>query len=195
MNTKSFIERLKNDRRSVVKDFFNIIETCSLENYVDILKASYTVYESGIAFQPVIQPYKNWEYHKLCENIAHIVFKYLNLDLGIESFDTFHDTLCKLFIDMSDCRYTYGNAQKFVNMLFKYLACFRDVKYYENKFENCHIPLDSHILKTLSKDGIDICKNRSWIKLDRSTYLEIVKSYRNKLNITNGLEYDFNVWN
>ena len=194
MNTKPFIEKLKGDRRNNVKDFFNIIETCEIKNYSDILKAAYVVYESGIAFQPGVQPYKNWKYDKLCEDISNYIYEYfISKDID---FDCFHNCLCKKFISLSGNKYNYGNAQKFINMLFKYLACFKDVEEYEDKFENCHIPLDSHILKVLStKDGIDICKNKSWVKLNESDYLEIVAEYRKTLKIKNGLEYDFDFWN
>jgi hypothetical protein len=41
---------------------------------------------------------------------------------------------------------TFGKAQKIVNMTFKYMYCFDNADQYANKFEPCHIPLDSYIL-------------------------------------------------
>ena len=60
-------------------------------------------------------------------------------------FNVFHDDLCTTF--QSDCKtkgyiHTYGNAQKMINVLFKYLSCFEDAAKYKDWFKYCHMTLD-----------------------------------------------------
>ena len=60
-------------------------------------------------------------------------------------FDAFHNNLCTIFL--LDCKtngyiHTYGNAQKMINVLFKYLSCFEDAAKYKDWFKYCHMALD-----------------------------------------------------
>ncbi len=81
---------------------------------------------------------------------------------GSSDFDTWHKETCELFLNgengvlgligllkeakRDESQATFGKAQKIVNMTFKYLYCFDDAETYINKFEPCHMPLDSYIL-------------------------------------------------
>ena len=60
-------------------------------------------------------------------------------------FNDFHNELCTIFL--SDCKtngyiHTYGNAQKMINIMFKYLSCFEDAAKYKDWFKYCHLTLD-----------------------------------------------------
>ena len=61
-------------------------------------------------------------------------------------FDCFHKLLCNNFLGCiraaGKYSHTYGSAQKMVNILFKYLACFKDAASYKDWFTYCHVALD-----------------------------------------------------
>jgi hypothetical protein len=85
--------------------------------------------------------------HPLCEKIL----RYFFVDPTPSSqaaFDKFHDELCVMFLDgfrEAGYTHTYGNAQKFINILFKYLSCFEDAElYFEEKFKYCHMAIDRY---------------------------------------------------
>lgn len=63
-------------------------------------------------------------------------------------FDVIHKRMCDEFLNniAAAGRYThtYGNSQKMVNVLFKYLACFHDAPTYEEWFKYCHMALDGY---------------------------------------------------
>lgn len=62
-------------------------------------------------------------------------------------FDQFHEELCDIFLNrFYDFGYVhnYGNAQKQVNVLFKYLSCYADAAQYAEWFKYCHMALDGY---------------------------------------------------
>lgn len=67
-----------------------------------------------------------------------------------EGFDEIHDKMCeevkKGFISLGYPNYEYGQAQKLVNMAFKYYYCFYDAPDKEKYFSFCHLPIDRYIL-------------------------------------------------
>ncbi len=91
-------------------------------------------------------------------------------------FDKTHSELCdfviSLFEEINYKDIKYGQAQKIVNMAFKYLYCFDDAP--EEYFTYCHMPFDFFTLEwiyrnILSKDKT--CKKgkiASWSKLEKT---------------------------
>ena len=68
--------------------------------------------------------------------------------------------------------YTYGNAQKLINMAIKYLLSSCVINENDPLFKNCHFPVDGIIQKKLHKDfGIPYLpnKNHSWSRNDKWT--------------------------
>ena len=62
-------------------------------------------------------------------------------------FDIFHEECCETFLNIfqnAGITHTYGNAQKFINVLFKYLACYNDADQFSDKFKYCHFTLDRY---------------------------------------------------
>ena len=60
-------------------------------------------------------------------------------------FDFFHKELCELFLSGCNTKgysHSYGNAQKEINVLFKYLSCYADSPEYAEWFRYCHMALD-----------------------------------------------------
>lgn len=81
-------------------------------------------------------------------SIADDIYKYL-CDGNIDEFDEQHHNWCKCFMEYQGMK--YGQAQKIVNMAFKYMYCIwygkEEYKEYLEKCEPCHMPLDSFSLE------------------------------------------------
>lgn len=82
-----------------------------------------------------------------------------------ENFDEIHKKLCDNFIQKCQQRtnMTYGQAQKIINMAFKYLYCCEHDSEMEERFKACHMPLDSFSLEWFkrcvkSEDFLEIKK-------------------------------------
>jgi len=82
----------------------------------------------------------------------------------------------------------YGVAQKFTNMAFKYLFCYYDANEFEEKFQECHMPLDKYTIKWVKslKDKkvnqrLGLISN-AWANIDETLYKDIQKLITNTLN-------------
>ena len=168
----------------------------SLAGGQDILSAAKKLYLSGtpfhnrgddrqsrmndpVALESLLYP--------LSENILRYFFVYSTPNSQAE-FDKFHDELCETFLDSfkkAGYEHTYGNAQKFVNVLFKYLSCFEDAElYFEEKFKYCHMAIDRY---TYNGYRLPFYRNvaypsiyghspknlTAWSQLSKSEYLNI----------------------
>jgi hypothetical protein len=100
---------------------------------------------------------------------------------GEEEFD--HSKWCTTFI-ANIMRYNqyearYGQAQKVLNMAFKYLYCCDGAEKYAEKFEPCHMPLDQYTLAWLFSEGG--AYYFEWSYFDKETYLKAQHSIRELL--------------
>lgn len=103
-----------------------------------------------------------------------------------KGFDEWHNKTCKelmkSFTEKTGIEMHYGKAQKLVNMTFKHLYCFGDADKYKEKFEHCHMPLDSYILKWgANAKNIELEKYKNWSYLDENEYKEIQRKFRKGL--------------
>lgn len=94
----------------------------------------------------------------LLNGLGQKIFEYLNSPTPSGSaFDSFHEGLCDDFLlqinairskaglpDMN-----YGQAQKLINLTFKYLACYKDYWGFKTKFIPCHMVIDRKVLSKL----------------------------------------------
>jgi len=139
----------------------------------------------------------------LLSNLATKIWYYFNSEPNTInnqiSFDLFHNELCKWFLhDLNAVRTmaglpdaTYGNAQKMINILFKYLVCFDDYTNFADLFSYCHMPIDNYILgdfinvfvpnvisipreKQYVYRGVALC----WHEFDEEHYLNLLNDYR-----------------
>lgn len=97
---------------------------------------------------------------------------------------------------------TYGQAQKVINMTFKYLYCLDDKKQYKDIFEKCHMPLDSYTLEWYKRHiypidktkNFKITSNDKWSNMDPQKYQAItndIKLHLQYASITiNGVKED-----
>jgi len=96
---------------------------------------------------------------------------------------TWHEDLCEFFCEnLRKLGYTninYGQAQKVINMAFKYLFCYDGAEAYKSVFEKCHMPLDSYTLAWYRKlpkakdEKAHIRYDTKWSNLEEAQYKAI----------------------
>ena len=114
-------------------------------------------------------------------------------------FDKWHYETCKhlieIYKDCKDCKdkmgkksFCYGHAQKWLNMLFKYLYVYEFVDEFKNYFvsrsdlpELLHIPLDNKIIEKAEED-FDLQKpSCSWSRMDEEQYQQYQANLKEKV--------------
>ena len=236
-NTTEFACSLKtNDSATdAAKEF--TLDKRKISNANDVNLAVLDVYYSGLSFQTGGQKWKNTlEVNEVLGWLSDRIYSYFNFEPNTDNtqgnFDEFHKSLCDGYqAKLNACRHetgypniTYGNAQKIINMVFKYLACYSDYDKYADLFSYCHIPLDRRILCAindvfllhtnprlessihLNKKGdlqydvhyVDAHTKTPWSGLNYSQYIDIVNIYRSAMtgHINNHcwLSVDFHYW-
>lgn len=115
--------------------------------------------------------------------------KYLNGNVVNQAdFDNWHKMLCQELTDRINNEVLLGykpihmgKAQKIINMTFKLLSSLDDTDDFEQKFELCHVPLDSNILEWYySNIAKDVKKSRRkvWSNLEYEDYIKIQEDIR-----------------
>lgn len=200
--------------------YFADLPNCSIRSLKDINFAITNVFNSGVPFQTGRQKYKDHVSSGYLGLISKKIYDYFNAGhkaggAGMKKvFDELHEELCELFLSEAKKlgkTYTYGNAQKLINMTFKYLTCFKDYPVFASLFDYCHTPIDSIILEQFEAVGVpNIDKTGptykysfggacySWTQLEKKAYLSLVDGYRNKIGSTDpncsALYFDFYNW-
>ena len=110
-----------------------------------------------------------------------------------EAFDAKHKELCHYYMKLlSEYQYEikYGQAQKVVNMAFKYLFCCEDASS-KPAFKYCHMPLDGLILNWCKKEfKISVNSDKdAWSKLSKEKYTDITKAIFCKLKSSSDVKY------
>jgi hypothetical protein len=92
----------------------------------------------------------NPNHRNIYDWLAREVYLYLN-NSNVETcqtFDDWHHEICLSFIQQCNnvgINAQYGMAQKFLNLLMKYVYCFGDANtLHRSKFEYCHFILDGY---------------------------------------------------
>lgn len=105
-------------------------------------------------------------------------------------FDKIHQELCETLIkQFEDQNFTIGQAQKWINMTFKYLHLL-DYEPVEKVYGYCHIPIDSYILNITNYQ-----MSKAWSKLNNyDEYMEYQIWFRNKYKGEIPLDSEFYLW-
>ena len=147
-----------------------------------------------------IQDKKNNYKSNVIKDIYPKLQKYFkNLDFenyDKKTFDDFHCKFCKKLIETykNKLKYdlSYGQAQKIINMAFKYLYCCNNLGDYQKCFKYCHMPLDKYTLLWFgSKSGVYIF---TWSKMEEALYIRIQECIREYLKNKIILEEEFKIW-
>lgn len=133
--------------------------------------------------------------NKIKTNARICIKEYINKTINSnitkqEEFDKLHREACnKLIEKFEEQFFTIGQAQKWINMSFKYLHLleYEDI---ENIYEFCHVPIDSYILNVTNYQ-----MSKPWSKLnDYNEYLQYQEWFRNKYNKEIPLDAEFQLW-
>ena len=174
--------------------YANLFEKKSIGNKEDILFGAIELYLSGTPFsnrgahrQPRISDRD--EVEEVLSPIVESIYKYFNTFPAPSSqseFDKIHNGWCLAFRE--NCKkyvcHTYGSGQKFINILFKYLACYSDSEKFADWFKYSHMALDRYTYngyklpfyrdivcaKRYGKRPDDL---RAWSKMCEDEYLKI----------------------
>lgn len=183
----------------------------ALKYGVPYLKLNEITYNDGVKHALYNFSLKIYNYFNLKPNTAN---KQIN-------FNCFHNDLCNGFMnDLNTARrlvgyanITYGQAQKYVNVIFKYLSCFNDYPTYADLFSYCHMAIDTNVLWALQhwfrvpgivsscRRGLftGIYLGSSWTSLSFAQYALLFSSYEpilRKMFPNNSLlEIEFVIWN
>ena len=137
----------------------------------------------------------NPEHDAIINNARKVLHQTISTILSAEissqvQFDALHEKACyDLISAFRGQEFTVGQAQKWINMTFKYLHLL-DYQKVQKVYEYCHIPVDSYILNithhTLSK---------AWSKInDYFEYLEYQKWFRSEYPSDIPLDKEFYLW-
>ena len=133
--------------------------------------------------------YKKSNFFKdIAEQIQNI---FITSPLELEhEFDDKHIELCTHITDQKFFNFTYGHAQKIINMAFKYLSCMTDADKYNEIFKQCHMPLDSRTLEwykrtyfynTCDNPTDKLTSDDTWSKLTLEKYKVISELIKKNL--------------
>ena len=111
-------------------------------------------------------------------------------NLNQTKFDSYHKKSCEdLIVAFEDQLFTIGQAQKWINMTFKYLNLL-NYDGIEYVYEYCHVPIDNYVLN-ITNYKLD----KAWSKLNNyDEYLDFQKLFRNKYKNSIPLDKEFYLW-
>lgn len=118
-----------------------------------------------------------------------------------KEFDEWHCDVCKMiksFYLNEGIEFTYGQAQKWINMTIKYLYILKEYSF-DNVLKYLHIPVDNYIFDAVEKElEIDRPKE-AWSRWDNyDEYLKYQNDIRKKLKEEkkdiSPLRWEFKIW-
>lgn len=122
----------------------------------------------------------------LCHNISNL----FATEIAIQSdFDLWHKSCCDDLITAFDSQpFYYGQAQKWINMSFKYLSLM-DYSLVEHHYEFFHVPIDNYIINITN-----IKLSVAWSRIsDYEEYIKFQKAFSDKY-IGIPLDEEFRLW-
>ena len=112
-------------------------------------------------------------------------------------FDAWHQRVCKIIQEYyadNGVELTVGQAQKWVNMMLKYLFV-ADAPGCADIFYFCHVPIDSYIIEAAEQQLKLERPSTPWSKItDYSIYSAYQKELRIRLGNTAPIEWEFKTW-
>lgn len=214
---------LINDFKITIKGFNFSLRFISNKN--DILDAIKFIYDTkSVLFRKRKAGVIKWSLRKnkaaiasknaLLVQLADRIHKYFSNPFPTtkNDFDMFHNEVTQWLLDelnkirqsagLKDAK--YGNAQKMINVLFKYLVCFEDYPNYLPYFDYCHMPIDSYIMKAAFDNGVIGINNKgytyngqAWEELDKDNYLSLQEELDKNLkrrDVVSLLYCEFYLW-
>lgn len=114
-------------------------------------------------------------------------------------FDNWHKDCCnRLISNYKDFKFSHGQAQKWINMTFKYMILL-DYERIENVYEYLHIPIDNIVIDELNKleksgkiDKVPDIES-SWSRMEYEPYIKFQKWFRDTFPEI-PIEKEFKLW-
>lgn len=214
-NTKDILERRINE---FTEREFKGKNTDQYKDYKDLFEKTFDVENLDFFKLAVLLGYndtkrtlsgigKLWDEdnEKKCAFIKEIAtgLQYIIKDAP-SKFNDNHNNLCqdlrnnKIF-EGTSVKFTYGHAQKIVNMAFKYLFCMEGSEKYKDIFMQCHMPLDSYTLewykrsefyKKITEKKALLTSDDTWSKMTEEQYLKIREYIENNVKEEPFFVYD-----
>ena len=137
----------------------------------------------------------NPEHDMIISNARQTLHTSISAMLSVEintqaEFDELHETAChELISSFRGQIFTVGQAQKWINMTFKYLHLL-DYPEVQKVYEYCHIPIDSYMLSITN-----YTMSKAWSKLNNyCEYLGYQNWFRDKYPNDIPLDKEFYLW-
>lgn len=130
--------------------------------------------------------------------IKEAILKLLDRDkLCQTDFDSWHHRTCDALIDCylsNEILFTYGHAQKWINMTFKYLYMLEAVPL-DFVFPFLHVPIDNIVLERAEKQLGISRPSQVWSSWgDYTFYLQYQDNLRQKIDKEAPLRWEFHNW-
>lgn len=130
--------------------------------------------------------------------IKEAILNLLNRDkLCQTDFDSWHHRTCDVLIDCyrsNGIRFTYGHAQKWINMTFKYLYMLEAVTL-DFVFPFLHVPIDNIVLERANKQLCIPRPSQVWSSWgDYAFYLQYQGYLRQRIGKEDPLRWEFHNW-
>ena len=128
--------------------------------------------------------------HKAEESIYGNITLLFGLGITTQlEFDKWHKKSCEdLIVVFREQKFTYGQAQKWINMTLKYISMI-DYNCIENIYEYCHIPIDNYIIRATNKK-----LSVAWSRLENyNEYLDYQNWFRKEYDGI-PLDIEFKMW-
>lgn len=183
------------------KDFLGkrLTKETNIETYVQALYLGYLDASRTFSGQKKVTKQDD-----AINQVAQIMQNYINGETN--DFDSIFDNACDALCN--EYKMNFGQAQKIINMAFKYLYCIADGELKE-RFDKCHMPLDGIMLEWIRRNrnitddnGNKLKKAEAWSKLPKGDvnearsymyYKEYVDRYCKKED-KSPLQLDFENW-
>ena len=161
-------EKIQKELAVVTADFVKSIKATTLKELIEEKNFSdRKLYEAAVrlayldasrTFSGLQNKYQGSEI--VFNKTIKLFIEYFSSENNSSNFEKIHQKLCKgVQEDFNGIGYTatYGQAQKIVNMTFKYLYCApKRNGQYEEHFKHCHMPLDSYIFAWFRRTVLDV---------------------------------------
>lgn len=114
-----------------------------------------------------------------------------------DGYDRWHEAICDELVGYFKplgIGFTYGHAQKWVNMTMKYLYIL-DEEIFSNIFDFFHVPIDSIVID-LAANKLSVPKPKFvWSKIpDYDTYFAYQKKLREKISDMSPMRWELEEW-
>ena len=185
---------------SVDKDILDYLKVICFGSITDPFEAAafraYRDFNRTLRFGDML-PDDRLVLRKNAVNVLRKQINGINACSSQKEFDTWHRETCDQILNVytDKIEFTYGQAQKWLNMTIKYLYVIGACQF-DNVFKFCHIPIDKYVFQIAKKEyGVSIPKVKwsRWNDYD-GQYLDYQNQLRDCIKGYDPLRWEFKYW-